>query len=100
MEGRIFPVSAMPEKSASKQGNLDFMDVWYPIQVSSKINLKGKSAMAKDPPYHTSSPEYPLEHRNVYHDHNDCPDGKHIKPEHRLRGNGAKPLCKTCAKMG
>ena len=33
IDGRIFPVSAMPEKPKSKQHDLDFMDVWYPIQV-------------------------------------------------------------------
>jgi hypothetical protein len=30
IDGRIFPVSAMP---ARRGGELDFMDVWYPIQV-------------------------------------------------------------------
>ena len=34
IDGRIFPVSAMPEKKKGKQQHdLDFMDVWYPIQV-------------------------------------------------------------------
>jgi DNA modification methylase len=31
IDGRIFPVSAMPERRDSQE--LDFMDVWYPIQV-------------------------------------------------------------------
>ena len=27
-------------------------------------------------PFHTNSPEYPPEHREVYHDQDTCPDGK------------------------
>jgi hypothetical protein len=33
IDGRIYPVSATPRKS---EGQLDFMDVWYPIQVKQK----------------------------------------------------------------
>jgi hypothetical protein len=33
IDGRIFPVSAAPEK---KDDHLDFMDVWYPIQVKQR----------------------------------------------------------------
>jgi hypothetical protein len=33
IDGRIYPVSAVPKKKA---GELDFMDVWYPIQVKQK----------------------------------------------------------------
>jgi len=33
IDGRIYPVSATPKK---KEGELDFMDVWYPIQVKQK----------------------------------------------------------------
>ena len=33
IDGRIYPVSAMPTK---KEGDLAFMDVWYPIQVKQK----------------------------------------------------------------
>ncbi len=41
IDGRIYPVSAVPKKKAgpsagSGQGELDFMDVWYPIQVKQK----------------------------------------------------------------
>jgi hypothetical protein len=56
--------------------------------------------MAKVAPYHTNSPEYPPKHREVYHDHDNCPDGKRIKPEHRLSGTGEKPRCKECVKLG
>jgi hypothetical protein len=55
--------------------------------------------MAKDAPYHTNSPEYPSKHREVHHDHNNCPDGKRIKPEHRVPNVGGKPLCKECAQL-
>ena len=33
--------------------------------------------MAKVAPYHTTAKEYEP-HRNVYHDHDDCKDGKRI----------------------
>jgi hypothetical protein len=36
--------------------------------------------MAKVSPYHTNETEYPPEHRNVHHDHDDCAEGKKIKP--------------------
>jgi len=36
IDGRIYPVSAMPKKSGRAAGELDFMGVWYPIQVKQK----------------------------------------------------------------
>jgi len=36
IDGRIFPVSAAPAKRGAPTGELDFMDVWYPIQVKQK----------------------------------------------------------------
>ena len=36
IDGRIYPVSAMPKASGAKAGELDFMDQWYPIQVKQK----------------------------------------------------------------
>jgi restriction endonuclease len=36
IDGKIFPVSAVPAANKGKQGALDFMDVWYPIQVKQK----------------------------------------------------------------
>ncbi len=56
--------------------------------------------MPKVPPYHTNSIEYSPKHRNVYHDHNGCPEGKRIKPEHRLSGTGSKLRCEECIKLG
>jgi hypothetical protein len=47
--------------------------------------------------YHTNSPEY--SHREVHHNHENCPDGKRIKKEHRIEGDGGKPLCKECQKL-
>jgi hypothetical protein len=55
--------------------------------------------MAKVSPYHTNSTEYPP-HGNVHHDHDDCPDGKRIRPQNRLTGNGDKPRCNECVKRG
>jgi hypothetical protein len=56
--------------------------------------------MGPDPAYHTNSVEYEPKHREVYHDHNNCPDGKRIKDEHREQGTGNKPRCKECIKLG
>jgi hypothetical protein len=50
--------------------------------------------------FHTDSPEYPPTHREVYHDRDDCPDGKRIKREHRKTGTGNKKRCKECIKLG
>jgi len=36
IDGRIYPVSAMPKKSGKAAGELDFMGVWYPVQVKQK----------------------------------------------------------------
>jgi len=37
LDGKIFPVSSLPEKFPEKQEQpLNFMDVWYPIQVKQK----------------------------------------------------------------
>ncbi len=40
IDGRIFPVSALPEKVKAKKGETPtfdrFMDAWYPIQVKQK----------------------------------------------------------------
>jgi hypothetical protein len=55
--------------------------------------------MAKVSPYHTSTIETPPE-RNVYHDHDNCPDGKRILPKNRLSETGGKPRCKECIKLG
>jgi len=64
------------------------------------FNLPGETTMAKVAPYHTDTPEYPPKHREVYHDHDDCHDGKAIKPQHRKAGTGNKPRCKVCINLG
>jgi len=55
--------------------------------------------MARVPAYHTDSPEYPPTHRNVYHDHDDCPYGREIKPWNRKVGDGRRPRCDECRKL-
>ena len=55
--------------------------------------------MAKVNPYHTNSEEYPPTHRNVYHDHDDCPYGKKIEQKHRVDGKGDRPRCDECKKL-
>ena len=56
--------------------------------------------MSKVAPYHTNSPESLPSHRNVYHDHDDCHDGKMIKRENKEIGTGNKPRCKVCIQLG
>jgi len=36
INGRIYPVSAIPEKRGKAVGELELADVWYPIQVKQK----------------------------------------------------------------
>jgi DNA modification methylase len=36
IDGKIYPVSATPKRKGEKEGYLDFMDIWYPIQVKQK----------------------------------------------------------------
>jgi hypothetical protein len=60
---------------------------------------QGDKAMAKVSPYNTDSTEYPPEHRNVYHNHDNCSEGKKIKPQHRKNGTGGKKQCKECIKL-
>jgi DNA modification methylase len=36
IDGRIYPISAVPAKASEKDPAFDFMDVWYPIQVKQK----------------------------------------------------------------
>lgn len=54
--------------------------------------------MSKVAPFHTNSPEYPTAHREVFHDKSTCPDGKAIKSEHVVKGEGGKKHCKQCDK--
>jgi DNA modification methylase len=39
IDGRIFPVSAMPERRGSIVGEMDFTDEWYPIQVKQSAKV-------------------------------------------------------------
>jgi hypothetical protein len=50
-------------------------------------------------PFHTTVVEYSAEHRNVYHDNNQCDDGKRIKPEHRESGTGGRLKCERCKEL-
>ncbi len=56
--------------------------------------------MAKVAPYHTIEPEYGPRERNVYHDHDNCPDGRRIKLAHKRPGTANRPRCDECKKLG
>jgi hypothetical protein len=36
IDGRIYPVAAAPQKMGKPTGHLEFMDIWYPVQVKQK----------------------------------------------------------------
>jgi hypothetical protein len=36
IDGRILPVTAAPQKMGKDTGHLQFIDVWYPVQVKQK----------------------------------------------------------------
>jgi len=55
--------------------------------------------MARVAPYHTNAAEYSPRTRQVYHDHDDCPDGRRIKRLLREKGTGAKPRCGDCKRL-
>lgn len=56
--------------------------------------------MAKLAPFHTNSEEYLPKHREVYHDHDDCSEGKKIQATHRESGTGGKKRCEICIRLG
>jgi len=72
-----------------------FLDSVKAVSVTCEVKT-----MSKVPAYNTDSLEYPPEHRNVYHDHSDCKDGKKILPVHKKSGTGGKQRCKECIKLG
>lgn len=37
---------------------------------------------------------------NVHHNNTDCNTGNNIESENRRSGDGGKPLCKECARLG
>jgi DNA modification methylase len=39
IDGRIYPVTAMPERRGARTGEMDFMDEWYPIQVKQSAKV-------------------------------------------------------------
>jgi hypothetical protein len=46
--------------------------------------------------YHTSENAHPP-HQNVYHDRDNCPDGRRIK--RKMPGRGNRRKCRECVKM-
>lgn len=47
-------------------------------------------------PFHTNNPEEGQGHRDVYHDNNQCSDGKRILPANKVSGTGNRPKCDEC----
>src|SRR5665647_1277112 len=60
-----------------------------------RVNYR-KERIVRCSPFHTSEPETPA----VYHNNSECSEGKKIKPEHRVSGEGSgRRLCEICAKL-
>jgi hypothetical protein len=51
--------------------------------------------MSKVSAFHTKTPEEP----QVYHDNNECDEGKKIKPENRVPGTGGRRQCEVCSDL-
>lgn len=58
--------------------------------------------MAPEAAFHTTNPEYPPTHRNVYHDRSECRFGQEIKRDHNdiLGKGGHENRCDECKKYG
>lgn len=51
-------------------------------------------------PYHTTHTKYMPGQRDVYHDRDDCRYGREISHGDRDPGEGHRPLCRECIKLG
>jgi hypothetical protein len=78
---------ALSEQNRSG-GSLDYDPLISPIGVPSRSMVTT---------YHTErSKRYPRD-KNAYHDREDCPAGRHIKPKDRENGTGrGRRLCEMC----
>ena len=68
----------------------------YAAVLAADEELRLKGGEMADSAYHTNSSEYGPKNREVYHNNNDCPEGKRIKKDHREPGTDNRPLCKVC----
>jgi hypothetical protein len=50
-------------------------------------------------PYHTVLME-DESNLNVYHDLDDCPDGRRIQPQHKWQGSANLRKCDECVRLG
>lgn len=72
-------------------------ELWSPVPAGgSEQQPQEQIELPQVSPFHTNSPEYPPEHRNVYHDNSACDDGARIKSWHRVDGTGNRPRCDEC----
>ena len=56
--------------------------------------------MGPDPPYHTVFFHiYGDKERSVFHDHNNCHDGKRIEKAHRTPGAAFRDRCRDCIRL-
>src|SRR2546423_14860687 len=63
--------------------------------------LRKENNHLKTAAFHTTSPEYPPTHRNVYHDRSECRYGQEIKRDGKdVAGEGGRPRCDLCKTYG
>jgi len=86
--------------SAGGEGAPHYTSRRFQEEKVGSIPSERRQSMTKVAAYHTNSIEEPPKHREVYHDHDNCPDGKRIMPKHLEQGTGGKPRCKECIKLG
>jgi hypothetical protein len=58
--------------------------------------------MAQVSPFHTITPEASKtpDHRDVFHCHTDCREGRRIVAWQKVFGTGGRPRCEVCESLG
>ena len=66
--------------------------------IKAPLTHKGLFIVSKTSPYYSDTPED--RQRYVYHDHDDCEDGKRILARNKKSGTGGRPRCDACIRLG
>jgi hypothetical protein len=67
--------------------------------VRARMHIRDANAKVENVIFHPMAGDGANEVRECHHDHNDCYEGKKIKPQHRVNGPSKYRLCDVCAKM-
>lgn len=72
-----------------------------PSRVNTRLSQAPRRVVMKVLAFHTTSPEYPPSHRNVYHDRSERRYGQEIKRDGKdVPGDGGRPRCDLCKSYG